>query len=331
MDQQTTIDQRELWRNRPQRAGTLAAPEISRERRREAPSGRDVWLSRGLGAFSIGLGLAEVLAPRRMARLIGVPHSPTLFRIMGIREMASGIGILAQRKPVAGMWSRVAGDAVDMALLTSAMRSERADWGRVLLATAAVAGVTALDVQAAQSISGRRKTLFSVLMGDRTIYVRKSIRVNSSPEQAYRFWHDFQNLPKIMRHLESVELTGGRRSHWVATGPAGMRFEWDAEVIEDRQNESIAWRSLEGADVENSGVVKFQRGPGGRGAVVWVEMEYRPPAGSLGASIAKLFGEEPGQQVSDDLRRFKQIIETGEVVMSDASMTRLPRPAQPAG
>jgi uncharacterized membrane protein len=123
-----------------------------------------------------------------------------------------------------------------------------------------------------------------------------------------------------------------RRSHWKARGPAGKTVEWDAEIIDDRPNERIAWRSLEGADVENSGVVRFVKAPGGRGTEVHVEIRYSPPGGVLGAWLAKLFGEEPGQQVEDDLRALKQIMETGEVVRSEGTLggrRALQRPAQP--
>jgi uncharacterized membrane protein len=287
------------------------------------------WLARGLGVFSIGLGIAQIAVPRRLARLIGVPESPTLFRLLGAREIATGVGILMSRKPTAGIWARAAGDGMDLGLLISALRSERSDPTRVMLAMAAVGGVTALDVQTGQMLSGQRRTLFNLMRGYRPIHVRKSVRVNCPPEQAYRFWHDFQNLPRFIRHLESVQLLEGRRSRWIAKGPAGTSVEWEAEVTEDRRNEKIAWKSLENAEVENRGYVLFEPGPGGRGTTVFTEIEYVPPAGALGAWVAKLFGEEPGQQVSDDLRRFKQVMETGEVLLSEANLSSMPRPAQP--
>jgi uncharacterized membrane protein len=122
-----------------------------------------------------------------------------------------------------------------------------------------------------------------------------------------------------MYHVESVSTTGDRRSHWVAKGPAGTTVEWDAEVVDDLPGQRIAWRSVEGASVESSGSVRFRPAPADQGTEVYVELQYSPPAGALGAVVAKLFGEEPGQQVGDDLRRFKQIVETGEVVRSDGS------------
>jgi uncharacterized membrane protein len=161
--------------------------------------------------------------------------------------------------------------------------------------------------------------------------VTKTITVDRSPEEVYRFWRALENLPRFMAHLESIESRDGRRSHWKARGPAGMTIEWDAEIIDDRPNQLIAWRSLEGADVDSQGIVRFTRAPGGRGTEVHVELRYDPPAGRLGAAVAKLFGREPGQQIAGDLRRFKQVLEVGEVVHSDASVHRGTHPAQPPG
>lgn len=161
----------------------------------------------------------------------------------------------------------------------------------------------------------------------------KSLIINRPPEELYQYWRDFENLPRIMRHLESVRTTGEGRSHWVAKAPAGTSVEWDAEVTEDRPNELIAWRSLEGSEVENSGSVRFEPAHGDRGTVVKVEINYTPPAGALGKLVAKLFGEEPGQKALESLRAFKQFMETGEVVVSDGTFwdngVLTQRPARP--
>jgi hypothetical protein len=132
-----------------------------------------------------------------------------------------------------------------------------------------------------------------------------------------------------MIHLDGVSDLGSGRSHWQAKGPGGKAIEWDAEVTHDRPNELIGWRSLPGADIENEGSVRFERAPGGRGTLVRVNLRYDPPAGAVGKAIATLMNAEPGQQVSDDLRRFKQLLETGEVVRSDASIHLTPHPARP--
>jgi uncharacterized membrane protein len=125
-----------------------------------------------------------------------------------------------------------------------------------------------------------------------------------------------------MKHLVSVDMRDDRRSHWVATGPTGSTVEWDAEITEDRPNEMIAWRSVEDSDVEHSGAVRFESAPGNRGTIVTVDMRYAPPGGTLGSAIAAWFGEDPPQSITMDLRRFKQIMETGEIITTEG---------QPAG
>ncbi|HMB24263.1 MAG: SRPBCC family protein [Chloroflexota bacterium] len=154
----------------------------------------------------------------------------------------------------------------------------------------------------------------SDMNGHEGILVERSVTVNRPKEELYQMWRDFENLPRFMQHLELVRVdsTTGR-SHWVAKAPMGQTIEWDSEVIEDRPNELLVWKSLPGSSVESMGQVEFQDAPAGRGTIVHVVMRYNPPAGSLGAAFAKLFGEEPDQQVNEDLHHFKQIMETGEV------------------
>ncbi len=273
-------------------------------------------LARGLGFFSLGLGLSEFLAPRAIAKISGIDEKNTGFiRLMGLREIFHGLGIFAQgRKPAEAVWARVAGDALDLAALGAAFASPKSNKGRLAFATANVMAVTALDVICASELSGNQSTTTG------GTDVKKSIIINKTPEELYQFWHNFENLPTFMKHLESVKVTGEGRSHWVAKAPAGSSVEWDAEVTEDRPNELIAWRSLEGADVDNSGSVRFERAAGDRGTIVKVEIEYNPPGGAVGKVVAKLFGEEPEQQVSDDLRCLKQVMEVGEVIISDGTV-----------
>ena len=188
-------------------------------------------------------------------------------------------------------------------------------------------GITVQDLLLARQL-GRAGTAGGAK--GKGIHVTQALTVNRPVDEVYRFWHDFENLPRFMHHLESVRVTGERRSHWQAKAPAGRTVEWDAELVQDRPNEGIAWRSLAGADVDNSGSVRFTPAPGGRGTEVRVELRNNPPGGRVGAAFAKLFGEEPEQQLRDDLRAFKQVLEVGEVVHSEASVHRRPHPARPA-
>lgn len=148
--------------------------------------------------------------------------------------------------------------------------------------------------------------------GQGGIQVERTLTVNRPRAEVYAFWREFERLPRFMEHLESVQPLDGSRTHWVARGPLDTAIEWDAETVEDRPNERIAWRSLPGSEVENEGGVDFKDAPGGRGTEIHVRLSYQPPAGSASAAAAKLLGEEPSRQVLDDLRHFKQMIETGE-------------------
>jgi uncharacterized membrane protein len=246
------------------------------------------------------------MAPRALARLICVSDEHrTLLRLFGLREVASGVGILTQHRPTPWMWGRVGGDALDLACLGAALTSDEARPGRIAAAMAAVAGVTALDVLCSQQLSQRASQ-----QGQRA---ESSVTIHREPADLYRFWRDFQNLPRFMPHLSSVRVNTARQSHWVAQGPAGTTVEWDAEITDDRPDALIAWRSLAGADVDHAGSVRFEEAPGGRGTFVRVCMEYHPPGGALGTAVATLFGEEPGQNIQEGLRRFKQLMEAGEM------------------
>jgi uncharacterized membrane protein len=262
-------------------------------------------LALGLGWFSVGLGLAQIFAPRGMAKLVGIEKGRGLMRVLGLRELINGCGILTQRKQSGWLWARVAGDVIDASLLSSSLGAANANRRRVAIATAAVAGVTAVDV-----ICGKR---LAASADAAAVHFTKAVTINRSPQELYEFWRGFDRLPQFMNHLKSVTVTGRGRSHWVAKGPAGTSVEWDAEVINERPNELIAWRSLPGSDVDHAGTVRFEPAGGKRGTVVKVELHYSPPAGAIGKTIAKLFGESPEKQIQVDLHRFKQLIETGEI------------------
>jgi uncharacterized membrane protein len=269
-------------------------------------------LATALGWFSIGLGVAQLLAPAAVSRAVGMGERPLLMRTIGAREIASGAGILAQRKPTTALWSRVAGDAMDLATLAVAARSPRASNNRLMIAAAAVAGVAILDMLSSIEHTKRPTDGLDSEWSD-DVHVEKVITVNRSSEECYQFWREFDNFPRFMKHLESVEQIDDKTSRWKAKAPAGARMEWEAQITEDKPGELLAWRSLEGADIDNAGVVRFERAPGGRGTIVRVQLHYSPPGGKAGKMIAKLFGEEPAQQIDDDLRRFKWLIETGEI------------------
>ena len=325
----------------------------------------DQTMARGLGYLSIGLGLSQLLAPRWFARTIGVPadgRSDGIVRLVGARELVAAAGLLTSRAPAPWVWMRVAGDVMDLALLGRATGSRRAEAERLNGALAGTVAVTAMDVMSGLGVSrGSDGRAFATngdgngtardradgggvsspladlgarlkdgLFGGKP--VRKSITIGQPAANLYGYWRKLENLPRFMRHLEEVRELDERRSHWVATAPLGMRVEWDAEITEDVPDSRISWRSVEGSGVTHAGTVRFVPAPGDRGTEVHVELTYQPPAGPIGVAIAKLLGEEPAQQISEDLRRLKQVLETGSIVRSEATGAewRLrQRPAQP--
>jgi len=147
----------------------------------------------------------------------------------------------------------------------------------------------------------------------RDVHIEKSITIGVPPNELYKFWRNFENLPQFMEDLESVTPLDGNRSHWVAKGPGGAKVEWDAEIYNEREGEFIAWRSLPASDVTNAGSVHFEEAPGGRGTYLKVVLNYNPPGGKAAQLFAKLFGREPGQLVDSNLRRLKQLLEAGEI------------------
>ncbi len=153
---------------------------------------------------------------------------------------------------------------------------------------------------------------------NKPIRVEKTLTIqNKSPEELYSFWRNFENLPSFMKHLKSVTILDATRSHWIANAPLDSSIEWDTEILTDQENQLIAWTSLEGSQVDNSGFVRFKPAPESRGTEVKVVLEYSPPGGGLSAAIAKVFGEAPEQQIGDDLRRFKMLMEAGEIATTE--------------
>jgi uncharacterized membrane protein len=291
---------------------------------RGAPRGQR--LAQCLGWFSLALGAPQIAMPDRVNRLIGVrddSESRLWQRIVGAREIAAWAGILSgQPSRVAWLWARVAGDVKDLLLLGFAVKDKRRSAGRLAAATGSVVGVTALDLFTAMrmSRSGKDTTKEAERM-----QLKAAVTVREPLSEVFAAWENFENFPLFMNHLESVENTTNRRSRWQAKGPMGRSVEWEAEVITLTPNEVIEWRSVGGSQIANSGIVRFTPAPGNQGTEVHLYMEYEPPGGKLGELLSTLLGEDPTSKVKDDLRRFKQLMETGEIVRSDAT------PEGPAG
>lgn len=275
-------------------------------------------LVKALSGASFGLGLSELVAPGKVAALAGVDdtaRSRRVIRALGARECGHGAALLGG--PDKLVWTRVAGDALDMGLLVAGVAARGPGRRRQGTISAVVlTGIAGLDLYAALRTgngAGRHAN------GARHRTLRAAVTVRRPPEEVYRFWRNLENLPSFMHHLESVTPGTDGQSHWVANAPAGRSVQWDAQITEEDPNRRIAWQSLPGSAIENGGSVEFTPTATGDGTEVRVRIGYHIPGGLFGKAAASLFGESPEQQVNDDLRRFKQIVETGQVLRSDGS------------
>jgi uncharacterized membrane protein len=165
--------------------------------------------------------------------------------------------------------------------------------------------------------AGDRKGTREALSASRGVAVEEVVTISAPADRLYAFWRNLEQLPRFMDHLVSVSQIDERRSHWVAKAPGRRTVEWDAEIINEIPADLIGWRTLDGADVVSAGSVRFKQAAGNRGTEVRVHLQYDPPAGKVGATVAWLLGHEPSQTIREDLRRFKQLMETGETATTD--------------
>jgi uncharacterized membrane protein len=304
---------------RPDPGSALRERPPGKEFQYEAPAGNGLSpLQVGAGMVILGLGIAQLLAPQRVSRSTGIHAHSGVVRASGALSLASAFNIFNRGKPAPLGLARLACVALELTLLgrSASHAASRGRSRQLALTGAGIAAAAMLDMSAALK-QGARQT-----MGERTtesgaLAVEKCITINKSPDECYRFWRNFDRFPEFMQHLEAVEKITDTRSHWKARAPVGASVEWDAEITADQPGELLAWHSVDGADVDNGGTVRFEPAAGGRGTIVRVEMQYKPPGGKAGALVAKLFGENPSQQMDGDLRRFKQIIETGEITTTE--------------
>jgi len=283
--------------------------------------GRDFRLSRGLGWLSLGLGLTELAAPRQVADLIGVGpvrRAPATIRALGVREILTGLGLIARPRTRAPLWLRLVGDALDVGLLAWAGSSTRSQRQRNAAALAGLVGASAIDLYANRRLRARDRMARPVLA---------SITIQRPVAEVYAFFRRLENLPLFMDSLESVEELDERRSRWVARLPLGRTISWDAELIDDRPGEVIAWRTVDRL-LAHQGRVTFATAPSEPYVTeVRVEMELGVPGLAHGATLARVLG---ATQIEGDLRRLKQVMETGEVLFSDASAVPGKHPARPS-
>lgn len=270
-----------------------------------------------LGWLAAGIGAAQLLAPRAFGRAIGVGARPWLMRWRGLGELAVAAGVLRARNPAWALWSKSGRDLVDAGMLAAALFTPSTGRVRAALALGAVLARTALDAEATRRVARHPRARVRERARGGIVSLKDSRIVNRSPRECYEAWRRLEDLPRTMSHLIEVREIDEKRSHWIARGPAGGRIEWDAEIVDDVPGERIAWRSLPGADVPNAGTVRFEAAPGGRGTILRVHLQYHPKGGEFVATIATLTGRAPDAQLREDLRRFKQMLEAGEVASTE--------------
>jgi uncharacterized membrane protein len=310
----------------PQTASGKASEGLRRDRLPDA-----------LGWASAIVGAPLLLASRAAVEAIGMGDAPGHRRaaeFVGIRDLAAAAGLLLRSSP-AWLWARVGGDLADMTLLgLGAQRSgllgrtrrtgrmgriagpgrmpknvDRSRATRVAVAAAGMVGLTGVDLYAAMTRS--RPTT--------SLRLTSSVTVAVPALQAYELWRLLERLPAFLTHVDEVRVTGPDTSHWRASAPFGAPVEWDAQIVDDVPGERLAWLSLAGGAVANAGDVAFSPAPGGRGTEIHLTLYYRTSGARAATALARYFGERPARQLDGELRRFKQIAETGEVVRSEGA------------
>lgn len=269
-----------------------------------------------LGLVSIGLGIGEILAPRAVSRLIGTTRHPRLMRLMGVRKLAAGVGLLTLERPAGWLWAHAGGDLLDLAGVLKSGDPGRRRARRVGAALAAVGGVTALEAVLAQRWKAASRASEPVLR------FSASVAINRSPRECYLYWRNLENLPRFLKRVKSVQACEDGRLHWIARGPAGKEIAWDSEIVEDIPEQRIAWHSHGGPFVPDSGSVRFESIRGGEGAIARLHVTYDFPLRTGRAAVRAFLGRDPGLRLRANLMRFKQMVETGEIATTEG---------QPAG
>jgi uncharacterized membrane protein len=277
-------------------------------------------LSRTLGWLAVAAGLTDLAVPTLMARAAGLkPNTRTSLgvRAMGAHSLASGLAILLRPRRPAPMWVRFAGDFLDLGVFGLLARSRTGSKPRIGATLLAMAARTTLDAIASHQVQQHHDAVNRPVIS--------SVTINKPPGEVYAYFRQLEQLPLFMTYLAEVRQTGPRTSHWVAKLPVVGNVAWDAEITEEKPGEVIAWRSAEGSPITMQGRATFVRAPGRNMTELRVELKVGL-MGKPSAALAKLLTRP---EIKGDLRRLKQVMETGEVLRSDASVHRLPHPAQP--
>ena len=266
---------------------------------------------RGLAILSLVLGAGGSFMPGAVARLSGLEPHARLLPLVGLRELAAGVGLLTSRNPTPWLWSRVVGDGMDLAvILASLMNRGNPRKLSAAITMAVVAAITAVDAR-----ESLRRTQGAQSSGSTApdALASASVLIARTPQECYEFWRDPTNMTRISPLVESVTVLDERTSRWCIRSPLGRRIEWDSKVTGETPGERISWRSVDGGGLYHAGVVRFERATGGRGTLVSASVHFRVAGGPAGLGLVKLLGTHPQSEIREDLRRFKQLLEAGEI------------------
>ena len=278
-------------------------------------------LARGLGWFSVGIGALEILGGKTLSEALGIGNRTGLLRAYGFREISVGVGILTAPKtpPPGWLWARFAGDIVDLATLFAALENKEKRVN-VAFALAAVGGVTALDYLCAQQLSQAAQTKANASTPtdrpDLSAVGEGYITINRSAEDLMARWTEPETFAAVMGGFADVKPSGDGVMQWTVHTPLHTDLTWTSRMTQGASDgsQTVRWESLPGGDVPNRGTVQFKGGaPGSRGTEVALRFEFDPPGGVVGDAAAKYLGFVPGVLASGVLRRFKALIETGEI------------------
>ncbi len=296
--------------------GIIVSQQSNPSHRGRRSQGRAGALARGLGWFSIGLGIAEIVAPHAITRALGLRRQEGLMRAYGLREIGTGVGILMAEDPAPWIWGRVGGDALDLATVAGGLGSSKR--GRALLALVALGGVTAVDVACGRQLGQARERTDSDgrvagAPGDAP-EAERSITIGKAAQELYERWRHPGTLAQVMAPFAAVRAAEGGTMQWQVAGPLGHSLDWETETAGDQPGVATGWRSLPGARVPSEGSIRFRPATGGRGTVATLRVRFDPPGGLIGDAAAKLLGGLVPATIADTaLRRFKSLVETGEI------------------
>jgi uncharacterized membrane protein len=272
---------------------------------------REERLARALGWFSVGLGLAELVAAGRLSRTLGLGDRPGLVRAYGMREIANGAGLLAQRRRAPWLWARVGGDLLDMATLGAALRPSNKRRNQAAAATVTVAAITALDLYSARQLSKSNGATSGAEAA--AVEIERSITIGKPAPELDRLWRDPATVSRSMGGFAEVAAAGEGRMRWTMPGRKGQNLSWETQLIEDRPGELQRWRSLPDAPVSNEGQVRFRPAPGDWGTEVTLRVRLAPTEGTSGGAAMKFLRTAPKLLAGQALHRFKSLAETGEI------------------